>query len=79
MIDALDKPAGKKISLPDGLTFTIDYDRYLLGPDSAALSPFPILESEIRLNIPGKTSVPGWDIEANITGPSGVRSCLRRN
>ncbi len=72
LIDALDKPAGKKISLPDGLTFTIEYDRYLLGSDSAALSPFPILESESVLNIPGKTSVPGWDIEATITDSTGI-------
>ncbi len=69
----LGKPAGKKISLPDGLTFTIDYDRYLLGSDAAALSPFPILGSDIKLNIPGKTGVPGWGIEAIIVDPSGAK------
>ena len=72
IIDALDKPAGKRISLPDGLTFTIEYGRYVLGSDSAALSPFPILENEPDLNIPGKTSIPGWDIEAIIADPSGI-------
>jgi len=73
ILDAMGKPAGKKISLPDGLTFTIEYDRYLLGPDSAALSPFPVLESKVKLNVPGKTSIPGWDIEAIITDPPGVK------
>lgn len=72
IMDALDKPAGKRISLPDGLTFTIEYSRYVLGPDSAALSPFPILENESELNIPGETSIPGWDIEAIIADPSGI-------
>ena len=33
LVQALDKPAGKQISLPYGLVFTIDYDRYLLGKD----------------------------------------------
>ena len=73
VMDALGKPAGKKISLPGGLTFTIDYDRYLLGSDAAALSPFPILESEAKLNIPGKTIVPGWNIEAIIIEPARAR------
>jgi tRNA(Ile)-lysidine synthase len=72
IMDALDKPAGKMITLPDGLTFIIEYDRYLLGSDSAALSPFPVLGDESELNIPGKTSIPGWDIEAIISGPSGM-------
>jgi tRNA(Ile)-lysidine synthase len=69
----LSKPAGKKLCLPDGLTFAIDYDRYLLGSDAAVLSPFPIPGSESKLNVPGKTSVPGWDIEAIIADHSGAR------
>jgi tRNA(Ile)-lysidine synthase len=74
LFEALDKPAGKKISLPDGLTFTIEYDRYLLGSEPVALSPFPVLvEKELNLNIPGKTSVTGWDIEATITDSSGIK------
>lgn len=79
IISALDKPAGKRISLPDGLTFTIEYDRYLLGSDSAALAPFPVLENETRLNIPGKTSMPGWDIEATITDPSGAGEIIEES
>ena len=48
---------------------TIEYDRYLLGPDPAALSPYPVLEGETRLKIPGKTALPGWNVRADITGP----------
>ena len=72
IIDALDKPAGKAIGLPGGLNFTIEYDRYVLGPDSAALSPFPILKAPKELNIPGKTSIAGWEINADITTFSDV-------
>jgi tRNA(Ile)-lysidine synthase len=72
ILAALDKPAGKVIGLPDGLNFTIEYDRYVLAPDAAALCPFPPLENEKELNIPGRTAVPGWDIEATALPPSRV-------
>ncbi len=63
---ALDKPAGKQISLPGGLTFSTGYTKYLLGRDPAALSPFPPLEGESPLKIPGETLLPGWQIAATI-------------
>ncbi len=66
IMDALTKPAGKRLSLPGGLVFSIEYDRYLLGPDPAALSPFPILEAEFQLKLPGETRLPSWHIEATI-------------
>jgi len=72
MLAALNKPAGKKISLPGGLTFSIEYGRYLIGSDPAALSPFPVLEAEFALKIPGETKLPGWLVEATILDPKGV-------
>ncbi|HUV75177.1 MAG TPA: tRNA lysidine(34) synthetase TilS [Dehalococcoidales bacterium] len=68
---ALNKPAGKRISLPEGLIFSIEYDRYLLGPDPAALSPFPVLETELALKVPGKTPLPGWQVAATIINQQG--------
>jgi len=73
IMDALTKPAGKRLSLPGGLIFSIEYDQYLLGPDPAALSPFPILDAEFPLELPGETVLPGWRIEATIIDPSVVR------
>lgn len=73
IIEALSKQAGKKIVLPEGLIFSIEYDRYLLGTDPAALSPFPILEGELALKVPGKTPLPGWQMEATIIEPSAVK------
>ena len=64
---ALDKPAGKRLSLPGGLVFSIEYDRYLLGLDPAALCPFPVLGAESPLKIPGETLLPGWHISATIS------------
>jgi len=63
---ALAKPAGKKLNLPGGLTFAIDYGRYLLSTEQAALSPFPILSGEFPLKLPGKTVLSGWQITATI-------------
>jgi tRNA(Ile)-lysidine synthase len=66
ILKALGKPAGKAIGLPSGLNFTIESDRYVLAADSLVLCPFPILENEVELNIPGRTGLPGWDIEAKV-------------
>ena len=64
---ALVKPAGRKIDLPEGLVFSTGYNQYLLGPESAMLIPYPTLENEYDLKIPGETSLPGWYVKATIT------------
>jgi tRNA(Ile)-lysidine synthase len=68
---ALNKPAGRQIILPEGLIFSIEYHRYLLGVEPATLSPFPILEDEFVLKIPGETKFPGWRVEATIIDSKG--------
>ena len=69
LVQVLNKPAGKKISLPYGLVFTIDYGRYILGTGPSLLSPFPVLDGEHLIKIPGKTIIPGWRIQANVIKP----------
>jgi len=64
MMSVATKPAGKRLSLPGGLIFSIGYKQYLLTSDLAALSPFPILRDEFQLKIPGETLLPGWRVEA---------------
>ncbi len=66
MMAALTKPAGRRLNLPLGLTFAIDYNRFIIGQDPAALSPFPALNAEGRLNVPGETRLPGWRVGASI-------------
>ena len=66
IMEALNKPAGRSLNLPSGLSFVIEYDRYLIGQDPLTLSPFPSLEQELSLNAPGKTTLLGWQIEASI-------------
>jgi len=66
IIAALNKPAGRRLSLPGGLFFSIEYSQYLLGSDPEALSPFPALSGESALEVPGKTLLPGWRVEARL-------------
>jgi tRNA(Ile)-lysidine synthase len=66
MMALANKPAGKRLNLPGGLTFAVEYDRYLLTPDPTALSPLPPLKGEFPLKVPGETLLPGWRVEATI-------------
>jgi tRNA(Ile)-lysidine synthase len=72
MMALLGGPAGKRLSLPGNLSFTTGYDEYILTTDLASLSPLPGLEGETKINIPGKTSLPGWRVEASIIEPQGM-------
>ncbi len=67
---ALSKPAGKRLSLPGGLVFIIEYNRYLLAPESAPQSPLPVIGGETVLRIPGETLFSGWRVTASILGSS---------
>jgi tRNA(Ile)-lysidine synthase len=66
LLAALEKPSGRVIGLPDGLNFTIEYARYILAPDTASTCPFPGLENEYALEVPGRTSIPGGDMSASV-------------
>ena len=69
ILDALDLQAGKQLSLPEGLVFIVEYDRFLLTREAASLSPLPDLDSEYRLNVPGETEFPGWKVTAGSISP----------
>ena len=66
LLDALGKPAGRVFHLPYGLVFAVEYDRYLLGKNVDQLCPFPALERETSLSIPGVTELPGWSVTASV-------------
>lgn len=72
MVMFLKKPAGKRISLPGGLSFMTDYDRYLLGIEPAKTVPYPSIEEEYPLPVPGTTKIPGWVIRADIGQPAQI-------
>jgi tRNA(Ile)-lysidine synthase len=73
ILEMLNKPAGRRIDLPEGLVFSNEYDRYLLGFGVSGLSPFPELKGEYDINMPGETLLPGWRIEARILPHEDLR------
>jgi len=77
----LSKPVGKRISLPHGLICWSEYDEVVIAggfpviarhevPKQSELPslpcPFPALEGEFPLNVPGETTLPGWRVIAKI-------------
>jgi len=66
IIEALGKPAGKKLSLPRGLAFHGDYEHGLITAKKTLASPFPALEGEYRLKVPGVTDLGGWRVKSSI-------------
>ena len=66
LVEAMAKPAGKRLSLPRGLAFHVDYDHGLIAAKQTSLCPFPVLEGERRLKIPGETEVCGWRVKSRI-------------
>ena len=73
LLAGLALPMGSHLSLPGGLLFSVDYDRYLLGFDQSLLCPFPELTGEFALEIPGNTTLPGWRVEATIITPEEMQ------
>jgi tRNA(Ile)-lysidine synthase len=74
ILAALEKPAGRRLDLPSGLTFAIEYNRFLIGRDTIALCPFPVLEADVTLKVPGETRLPGWRVRATVMLPKAMTS-----
>ena len=66
MIDFLSKPAGRRISLPQGLNLTVEYGRLALMSSQASVCPFPSIVGTFNINIPGETDLAGWRVRAEI-------------
>jgi len=80
MMEALRKPAGRRISLPQGLMFYVSYDTCLLARDAADICPLPELKDAHRLKVPGVTLLPGWRVQADVVEPGecakGFKACI---
>ncbi len=64
--DLLIKPVGKRISLPHGLICCAEYDEVLLALSLPSPCPFPPLQGESPLRVPGETILPGWRVIASV-------------
>jgi len=68
----LNKPVGKRISLPHGFICQGGYDELVIESTAKQSQlppcPFPPLPGEFPLKVPGKTIFPGWKVIASIVG-----------
>jgi tRNA(Ile)-lysidine synthase len=66
----LNKPVGKRISLPHSLICQGGYDELVIESTAKQSQlppcPFPPLPGEFPLKVPGKTVFPGWKVIASI-------------
>jgi tRNA(Ile)-lysidine synthase len=69
ILAAMDKPAGTRIDLPSGLILSIEYDRFVLGIMNVNTCPYPVISGEQHIQVPGKTAVSGWLVNAEIVKP----------
>jgi tRNA(Ile)-lysidine synthase len=67
MLSLLDKPSGRQIDLPYGLIFAVGYESYWLGYKDDMPCPYPTLEGEYALTVPGISELPGWRVKATIS------------
>jgi len=68
----LNKPVGKRISLPHGFIYQGGYDELVVASTAKQSQlppcPFPPLPGEFPLKVPGKAVFPGWKVMASIVG-----------
>jgi tRNA(Ile)-lysidine synthase len=67
MLSFLSKPGGKQLDLPHGIRLFSQYNNLILTTDEQPPCPFPQLEKEVSITIPGETAIPGWLIKAHIS------------
>jgi len=70
MLQALSKPAGKKIYLPDGLTLHTEYKNLVLTPTRTPVCPLPDIQRTASVHIPGCTDLSGWRVRAELVRES---------
>ena len=63
IMSTLELPAGRRIDLPYGLVFIVDYDRFWVGRPEKMTAP--VIEGYYPLKVPGTTLVPGGQIVAS--------------
>ncbi len=66
MIELLNKPAGKKFRLPDGLTLSTEYGRLIVTTSRTSVCPWSPIPGSTVINVPGETDAAGWRISAEV-------------
>ena len=73
MVRLMGGPAGRSISLPGPLRFSVGYSEGTVSLDGDGPPPLPPLDGEHPLNIPGETVVGDWRVIATLLSPPKPR------
>ena len=60
-------PAGKAMDLPGGIKFAVGYGEASVNRGRPISTSPPALEGCHRLNVPGKTALPGWETRIDLS------------
>jgi tRNA(Ile)-lysidine synthase len=66
LVRLLFSSTGRSVYLPGGTVVTNERSRMVVTAPGTAACPWPVLDSDHALNIPGETKLPGWLISATI-------------
>ncbi|MFO8101088.1 MAG: tRNA lysidine(34) synthetase TilS [Dehalococcoidia bacterium] len=66
VMEVMEQPAGKELSLPYGLSLYGDYEKSFITGGENPLSILPAFEGEAMVQIPGETSVSSWKVTAEV-------------
>jgi tRNA(Ile)-lysidine synthase len=73
MEQALSKPAGRRITLPRGLSVSVGYRTCLLSNGGLDACPFSTIENQHRIAVPGETEIPGWLVRTSVAPAAGEK------
>ncbi|MFC1998023.1 tRNA lysidine(34) synthetase TilS [Chloroflexota bacterium] len=66
VLEVMEKPVGKKLSLPYGLVLVNGYDTCTIGKEGLLNDAYEVFEGEYALNVPGDITILGWKVTASI-------------
>jgi len=66
LVRLLFSSTGRSVYLPGGTVVTNERNRMVVTAPGTAACPWPVLDSDHALNIPGETKLPGWLVSATV-------------
>ena len=73
-----ERPAGTEVTLPQGLSLFRSYDTFVVG-DVIPIPEMPLIEEEMKIAVPGRTSLPdgSWEVITELlAGEEGKEEAL---
>jgi len=68
LVRLLFSDTGRSVHLPGGTVVANERNRMVMSAPGSAICPWPALDRDYVLNVPGETKLPGWLVSATIMG-----------